>query len=435
MTTIPADSLSAPAPRSRGRLWVLGLILLAAASGLVWYMGYGTATQDVTRRGPGGRGGPFGGPQIVPVRVVVAQKQNIDVNLKALGTVTPLNTVTVRSRLDGELVRVLFTEGQRVQQGQLLAEIDPRTYQVQLEQVQGQQEENEARIKSAESDLASYQRLFQEQLITKQQVIAQEALVRQIKGALQSNAAQVSNAKLNLSFTKITAPISGRLGLRQVDAGNLVRSADANGLVVITQVRPISVLFTVPESELPAVLEAIRGGARKLSVEAWDCADTTKLATGTLQTVDNQIDTATGTIKLRAGFDNGDEQLYPNQFVNIRLRVKTVANATVLPAAAIQRASFGDFVYEVKPDSKVTIRRLTLGSTDGDRVAVASGLEPGARVVLEGVDDLTEGAQVEVVPEGGATPRRTRSGGPATGAPSAATPAGGRRGAGGGTRP
>jgi multidrug efflux system membrane fusion protein len=383
----------------------------------------------MARRGPGGPGGPFGGPQIVPVRVVTAQRQNIDVNLRALGTVTPLNTVTVRARLDGELVRVLFSEGQRVRQGQLLAEIDPRPYEVQLAQAQGQQQENEARIKSAESDLASYQKLFEEQLITKQQVIAQEAVVRQITGALQSNAAQVDSAKLNLSYTKITAPIEGRLGLRQVDAGNLVRGSDANGLVVITQMRPISVLFTVPETELPAVLESFRGG-RKLSVEAWDRADTTRLATGTLQTIDNQIDTTTGTIKLRAAFENQEEQLFPNQFVNIRLRVKTLPGAVVIPAAAVQRASFGTFVYEVKPDSKVTIRRITLGPAEGDRVAVASGLEPETRIVLEGVDDLTEGAAVEVVPEGGAAPRRPR---PAAGAAGGQNP--GRRRGGGGPRP
>ena len=243
--------------------------------------------------------------------------------------------------------------------------------------------------------------------MTAQQVVGQEAQVRQLNGAIQTSDAQVANARLNLSFTKIIAPIDGRVGLRQVDAGNLVRSGDANGIVVITQMRPISVIFTIPETDLPAVLEAFKGN-RRLAVEAWDRADVTKLATGTLQTVDNQIDTSTGTIKLRATFENADESLFPNQFVNIRLRVRTLENATTIPAAAVQRAAFGEFVYVVKPpkatgeNPTVSIQRVTLGPTEGERVAVTNGLAPQAQVVLEGVDQLTEGAKVEVVPEGGA---------------------------------
>lgn len=406
MNTYPADSLPAPVSRSRGKLWILGLLLLAAAAAGVWYMRLGAPQQ--IQRGGSGRG--FGGgPQIVPVRVVTSQVENIDVNLRALGTVTPINTVVVRARLDGELIKVNFSEGQRVKAGQLLAEIDPRPYQVQLAQAQGQEDENQARIKAAQADLASYQKLFAEQLITRQQVTAQEALVNQIQGALQSNAAQVNSAKLNLAYTRIIAPIEGRLGLRQVDAGNIVRGGDVNGIVVITQMRPISVIFTVPEADLPAVLEAYRLG-RKLPVEAWDRADRIKLADGVLQTIDNQIDTTTGTIRLRATFENAEEQLFPNQFVNMRLRVKTVQNTTVIPTAAVQRASFGTFVYEVKADNKVTIRRIELGPTEGDRVAVAKGLEPNTKIVLEGVDDLTEGAQVEVVSDGGpAEPRMPRA--------------------------
>ena len=347
------------------------------------------------------------------MRVVSAQKQNIDVHLRALGTVTPLNTVTVRSRLDGELVRLSFREGDVVREGQVLGEIDARSYETQLAQVEGQRVENQARLKNAKTDLERFEKLSAEGLITGQQVTSQEALVGQIVGALQTNEAQVNNARLNLAYTKIIAPIGGRLGLRQVDPGNLVRSGDANGIVVITQMSPISVIFTVPESDLPSVLEPLRAGTR-LPVEAWDRADTTKLAVGTLQTVDNQIDTTTGTIKLRASFDNGDEKLFPNQFVNVRLRVKTLPNATVIPAAAIQRASFGTFVYVVKPDSTVSIQRIAVGPTENDRVAVTSGLEPQAQVVLEGVDALTEGARVEIVPEGGAKPqpRPAGQGGP-----------------------
>lgn len=405
-----SSDIATPATHSpsRLRLWIAGFSLLLLASAAVWYWGRGAQAPPQQR----GRFG--GGPnQAVPVRVVPVRNDTIEVQIRALGTVTPLNTVTVRSRLDGELVRVLFTEGQRVSSGQLLAEIDPRPYQVALAQAQGQLEENSARLKNAEGDLATYTRLAAEGLITKQQVTTQEALVQQYRGALQSNQAQVNNARLQLSYTRVLAPIHGRLGLRQVDAGNLVRSGDANGLVVITQMRPISVLFTVPEAELPAVLEGMRGN-RPMQVQAWDRAETTKLADGALHTVDNQIDTTTGSIKLRAQFANEDEQLFPNQFVNIRLRVKTLEGATVIPSAAVQRASFGTFVYVVKSDGTVTIRRIELGPTEGERVAVASGLTANEQVVLEGVDELTEGAKVEVVTDRAQEPREPAAGVPAT---------------------
>ena len=367
-------------------------MLLGAAAALVRTFGAG---DDAGRAaGPGSRRGRP--DEAVPVRLVTAERRDVDVHLRALGTVTPLNTVTVRSRLDGELVRVLFTEGQHVGAGQLLAEIDPRPYEAQLAQALGQQAENRARLENARADLARLHELVEEGLVTRQQVSSQESLVAQYQGALQSNEAQVATARLNLSYTRVVAPISGRLGLRQVDAGNLVRAGDPSGLVVITQMRPISAIFTVPEAELPAVLEAMRAGQR-LPVEAWDRADSVKLADGRLETVDNQIDTATGTIRLRATFDNADEQLFPNQFVNVRLRVRTVEDAITIPAAAVQRASFGTFVYVVKPDATVTISRVTLGPQEGDRVAVAQGLEAGASVVIEGVDNLTEGARVEVV--------------------------------------
>ena len=433
-----------PPAKSRWKLWLIGALLLAAGSYAVYRFGTGKPAESSQQQfrgpgfgGPGGfRGGPggFGRNQTVPVRVVNAAKQDLDVFLRALGTVTPLNTVTVRTRLDGELIRVNFSEGQRVGKGQVLAEIDPRPYEVQLAQAQGNLEENQARLKNAESDLARYQKLAQEQLITAQQVVSQESQVRQLTGTIQASQAQVSNAKLNLSYAKITAPIDGRVGLRQVDPGNLIRSGDANGIVVITQLRPISVLFTIPETDLPAVLEAFRGN-RKMPVEAWDRADAVKLATGTLQTVDNQIDTATGTIKLRATFDNGDESLFPNQFVNIRLRVKTLDDATVIPAAAVQRAAFGEFVYVVGAENKVSIQRIALGPAEGDRVSVARGLNPNAQVVLEGVDQLTEGATVEIVPEGGAPPAGPRQRrGPGQGGPGGARGSQGGQGGFGGQR-
>ena len=280
--------------------------------------------------------------------------------------------------------------------GQVLAEIDPRPYQVALAQAEGQRAENQARLANARADLENFRSLFERQLIPKQQLTTQESLVKQIEGSVQSNDAQVNNAKLQLSFTKVVAPISGRLGLRQVDVGNLVRSGDANGIVVITQMQPISVLFTVPEIDLPAVLDALRAN-NSPAVEAWDRAETTLLATGTLRTVDNQIDTTTGTIRLRAIFANTDEKLFPNQFVNINLRLSTLRAATVVPAATIQRASFGTFVYVIKPDGKATIRKVTLGVSEGERVAVTEGVAPGERIVLEGVDALQEGVAVEIV--------------------------------------
>jgi membrane fusion protein, multidrug efflux system len=394
MTSPDTATVRAPVA-SNARLWIVGLVLLAAAVAAYWYWGLGTPAPSAPRARFGG-----GPNQVVSVRVVPVQKASIDVDVRALGTVTPFNTVTVRSRLDGELVRVLFTEGQHVSPGDLLAEIDPRPYQVQLSQAQGQLEENRARLQNAEGDLARYQRLVSEGLITQQQVTTQQALVQQYKGALQANEAQVNTARLQLAYTRIVAPIEGRLGLRQVDAGNLIRAGDANGLVVITQMRPISVLFTVPEAELPAVLAGLRQGQRR-PVQAWDRSEKVLLAEGTLQTMDNQIDTATGTIKLRARFANEQEQLFPNQFVNIRLRVNTLENATVIPTAAVQRASFGTFVYALKPNSTVTIKRIALGPAEGDRVAVTSGLEGTERIVLEGVDDLTEGAKVDVITDAG----------------------------------
>ena len=419
---------SSPAVQpSRWKLWIAGFVLLGL--GVFAYQKWFAAAPA-----PQERQRFFQRGQAIPVRIVPASSGNIEVEIKALGTVTPINTVTVRSRVDGELVRVLFTEGQVVRAGQLLAEIDPRPFQSQLNQALGQLQENEARLKNAQGDLERYQKLVAEGLITAQQVTTQEALVQQYRGALQSNEAQVNNARLQLSYTRILAPIDGRLGFRQVDAGNLIRSGDPNGLVVITQMRPISVIFTVPETELPAVLDAYRSG-RRPPVEAWDRSEASLLATGTLQTIDNQIDTTTGTIRLRATFDNSDDRLFPNQFVNMRLRVQTLRDVTVIPSASVQRASFGTFVYVVKDDSTVTVRRVALGPAQGDRIAITSGVEAGEQVVLEGVDDLTEGAKVEIIPEGGARPARQAGAGeaPGAGAPAGAGPAAGA--APGGRRP
>ncbi len=414
------------ARRSRLGQWIIGLAVLLGGAGLVWY--YEVGQPPPVQQGRGRFGAARG--EKPPVRVVTAEQRNIAVALKALGTVTPINTVVVRSRLDGELVRVHFTEGQRVTAGQLLAEIDARPYEVALAQAEGQRSENEARLNNARADLASFQSLYDRQLIPRQQLNAQESLVKQVEGTARSNDAQVNNAKLQLSFTRIVAPIAGRLGLRQVDVGNLVRSGDPNGIVVITQMQPISVLFTVPETDLPAVLEAMRRGATP-AVEAWDRAETTRLATGTLRTVDNQIDTTTGTIRLRALFQNQDEKLFPNQFVNVNLNLSTVRAATVVPAATIQRASFGTFVYVVTPENTATVRKVTLGAAEADKVAITEGVEPGERVVLEGVDALREGIGVEVVgtspgPAAGETPSPSAAAPQQPGGATAGRPAGAR---------
>lgn len=408
-TSDPQSSASAPdsPPSRRSRLWqwLVGVLLLAGGAGLVWYYDIGAPSGP-----PAGGGFRRGAGEKPPVRIVTAETRDIGVVLRALGTVTPINTVTVRSRLDGELVRVHFTEGQRVRQGQLLAEIDARPYEVALAQALGVRAENQARLNNARTDLATFQSLFDRQLIPRQQLTSQESLVKQVEGTVQSNDAQVNNAKLQLSYTRVIAPISGRLGLRQVDVGNLVRSGDANGIVVIAQMQPISVLFTVPEAELPAVLDAMRKD-RSLAVEAWDRAESQRLATGVLQTVDNQIDTTTGTIRLRATFANEDERLFPNQFVNVQLALSTVRNATVVPAATIQRASFGTFVYVIKEDGTATVRRIALGPSEGERVAITDGIAPGERVVLEGVDALREGIAVDII--------GTSTGGGTAGAPAA----------------
>ena len=372
----------------------------------------GTAQPGTPQPGAGraaGAGGPHrtggaGGPLVppVPVRVFTAAAQDVEIDLPALGTVTAYNTVTVRSRVDGELVKVNFREGQKVKAGDLLAQIDPRSYEVQLAQAQGAQQQNTAQLENARRDLQRYQTLYKQDSIARQQVDTQAALVRQYEGTLKSDQAAVDAAKLQLSYTRITAPISGRLGLRQVDQGNLVSSGDANGLVVITQTQPIAVVFTLPETQLPQVREQLAAG-RTLSVNAYDRANTRKLATGVLETLDNQIDVSTGTLKLKARFENADDALFPNQFVNVRLNVQTLKDATVIPAGAVQRGSSGPFVFVVQPDATVAVRQLQLGPASDDKVTVTAGLQPGERVVIEGTDRLRAGTRVDIVTDDAGT--------------------------------
>jgi multidrug efflux system membrane fusion protein len=302
--------------------------------------------------------------------------------------------VTVRSRVDGELIKLHFTEGQTVKEGDVLAEIDARPFHVQLMQAEGQMARDQALLANARIDLDRYQTLFKQDSIAKQQVDTQAALVRQYEGAVRTDQSQIESAKLQLTYSRVTAPISGRLGLRQVDQGNVVRAGDANGLVVITQLQPVAVVFTIPQDSLPAVLKRLSG--EKPPVEAWDRENKTKLASGTLITVDNQIDPTTGTVKLKAQFPNTDGSLFSNQFVNVRMLVDTRKDATVVPAAAVQRGAQGMFVYVVRDDSTVTVRAVKVGPSDGPVTAIEAGVQPGERVVTDGVDRLREGAKIEL---------------------------------------
>ncbi|MGQ0741125.1 MAG: MdtA/MuxA family multidrug efflux RND transporter periplasmic adaptor subunit [Alphaproteobacteria bacterium] len=346
------------------------------------------AIRPGTEEDPEGRFG--GGP--TPVSIVKAEQTDIAVTMNALGTVTPLATVTVKAQVAGTLVRINFQEGQMVTAGEILAEIDPRSYQAALDQAHGQLLRDQAQLANARLDLQRYRTLLSQNSIARQQVDTQAAAVRQAEATMKADQAAVETAAINLGYTKIVSPVSGRVGLRQMDVGNVV-DANSSGIVIVTQLQPISVLFSVPEDSIDSIMQRLKGGAT-LGVEAYDRGQTRKLATGTLSTVDNQIDPATGTVKLRAMFDNADERLFPNQFVNVRLVVSTLCRQTAVPAAAIQRGTSGIFVFVVKADSTVSMRPVTLGPTDGEKIAVTRGLKPGETVVVDGTDRLRDGAMV-----------------------------------------
>jgi membrane fusion protein, multidrug efflux system len=365
-------------------------------------------------------GGPGHGMQNGPVAVSVATAASGDIQLRipALGTVTPLATVTVRTQITGIMQKILFTEGQTVHQGDSLAQIDARPYEAALQQMQGNLQRDQALLADAELDLKRYDGLVKEDSIAEQQLDTQKALVDQYKGTVESDKGQLKTAQVNLIYTHIVAPVTGRVGLRQVDQGNYVTPGDANGIVVINQLQPITVIFPIPEDNVPALMRRLHGGG-PMAVEAYDRTNSAKLADGKLLTVDNQIDVTTGTVKLRAQFENADGLLFPNQFVNIQLLQELVPNQIIIPNSAVRRGApngvVSTFVYVVNPDRTVTVRAVTLGVVDGERVAVTQGLSAGEAVVTEGADRLRDGAQVQLPgapPPAAHAPGATHAGAP-----------------------
>jgi membrane fusion protein, multidrug efflux system len=387
----PGDVVSRPSRRWRLRWLFWVLLVLAIIGAVAWYY-----PRPETQPKTAGRS-QFGGP--VPVGVATVQKGDMPVTLTGLGTVTPLATVTVKTQINGYLTQVAFQEGQMVKKGDFLAQIDPRPYQVALEQAEGQLAKDQALLKNAQLDLVRYNTLVAQNSVATQTRDTQVSLVAQDQAAIKTDQAQVDAQKLNLVYAHIVSPVTGRVGLRQVDAGNYVQTSDANGIVIVTQLQPISVIFTLPEDNLPAVLKQLHVGA-SLAATAYDRTNTTELGKGNLETVDNQIDTTTGMVKLRAIFDNEQEILFPNQFVNVQLLVDTLRDTNIVPTAAIQHGAPGAFVYVVKPDQTAAVQQVKLGPGDGQHIAVLDGLQPDEKVVVDGSDRLREGAKVTLAATG-----------------------------------
>ncbi len=378
-----------PEHKSSGKFWVWLVVLALAGAGAYYYFySRNAAGKSSAQAGQKVRAAP-------PVQVVAARAQrgDIPVYLTALGAVTPIYTVTVKSVVDGQLMQINYKEGELVHEGDLLAQIDPRPFQVQLDQAKGQLLHDEALLKNARIDLERYKTLWAQDAIPQQQLATQEATVSQYEGTVKTDQAQIDNANLQLTYSRIKAPISGRIGLRLVDPGNIVHASDANGLLVITQLQPISVIFTLAEDQLPVVMKKWRAGV-KLTVDAFDRANTTRLARGTLLTIDNQIDQTTGTVRMRAVFPNTDNGLFANQFVNARMLLEEKHGVALLPNAAIQRNSNSTYVFLVKPDQTVTVRTVTVGVVEAGQSEIVSGIVPGDVAVTDGVDKLQEGSKV-----------------------------------------
>lgn len=371
----------------RRTLWIgfIIVILLLGMGGLYWKKAMSQPSEEYSQW-----------DKPVPVRIVPVQRQDLQVEIKAIGTVVPTHTVNVQTQVSGVLKQIYFKEGQTVQKGQLLAQVDPAPFQVALAQAEGTQQQNLAQLRNAETELARYQLLFKQDSIAKQQDELQHALVNQLKGQIQANRAEVDAAKLQLSYTKIYSPINGRVGFQQKDTGNLIQANDTTGLVSITQVHPIYVQFSVAEHDLTHLRENMKQGYQ-VPVKAWDKAEQKQLAVGQVQALDNQIDANTGTLKIKAIFDNRDDVLFPNQFVNVRLNAHTVQDAISIPSDAVQHGAKGTYVYIVNPQKKAEIRMLTLGLSSNGQIQVLTGLNGTEQVVLEGIDRLAEGKEVQIV--------------------------------------
>jgi multidrug efflux system membrane fusion protein len=386
-----------PPRRRRTWIWILLLVLLGAAGYYFW--------SKRTSPPPGAAAGQAGGRRgqganaVAPVDGAKAVKGNIGVYVTGLGAVTPIYTVTVKTRVDGQLMQVLYKEGDMVQKGDKLAVIDPRPYQAELTQYEGQLLRDQALLDNARIDQTRYETLIKQNAIPEQQLATQVALVKQDEGTVKNDQGLIDSVKVNLIYCNITAPITGRIGLRLVDPGNIVQTSDTTGLLVITQLQPISVIFTISEDQLPAVYAKQRAG-QKLPVDAFNREMTKKLVSGTLSTIDNEIDQTTGTVKLRATFDNSHYELFPNQFVNARLLQQEKRGVVLIPSAAVQRNSQSTYVYVVKPDSTVTVRQVKVSTSDDNNTEITSGVVEGDVVVLTGVDKLQEGSKVTVHLEG-----------------------------------